>query len=418
MHSRKTILFAWELGGGLGHLMQMLPLAQDLARAGHRVFVAMRNIGGAASLYCEAGVHFLPAAFKTEGAAPFPRTLSFAHLLGNMGWSSDTGLFGLACAWRNLIKLVRADLTVFDHSPTALLASRGLPLRRALIGTGFFCPPDLQPLPALRSGGDQRQLLADERRVLGHANRVLRQWDVAPLERLGQLFAEVDENFLITFPELDHYGQRPDTRYWGAVNACGGIAPRWPEGSGRRIYAYLKRSADVAEILAELAQRGQPTLVYGPGMEPALRQRFESPRMRFETRPLDMSAVSRECDLAVLNANHGTLCGLLLEGKPVLMLPLHLEQRVLAERVSALGAGPWLTPRRGRGAELRRVLDEMLCDGRYAKGAGAFAARHGGFDARRQRREMLRRALGLLEWGGAVEASPPAEAAVRGAGVN
>ena len=33
----RSILFAWELGAGLGHLMQMLPLATDLAKAGHRI---------------------------------------------------------------------------------------------------------------------------------------------------------------------------------------------------------------------------------------------------------------------------------------------------------------------------------------------------------------------------------------------
>jgi hypothetical protein len=40
---RRTILFCWELGGGLGHLMQMLPLADDLVKSGHRVFVALRD---------------------------------------------------------------------------------------------------------------------------------------------------------------------------------------------------------------------------------------------------------------------------------------------------------------------------------------------------------------------------------------
>jgi UDP:flavonoid glycosyltransferase YjiC (YdhE family) len=202
---QKTILFAWELGGGLGHMMPMLPLAEDLAQAGHCVYVAMRNLGGAAAIYGKAGVRFLPAAL-------------------------------------------------------------------------------------------------------------------------------------------------PRVRYWGHVSGSGGIAPQWPQGSGKRIYAYLKRSAAIEEILEELARRQQPTLVYAMGIEPAVRQRFESTSMRFETRPLDMSAVARECDLAVLNANHGTLCDLLLAGKPLLMLPLHLEQRVLAERVSGLGVGPWMTPRRGRGA--------------------------------------------------------------------
>ena len=128
-----------------------------------------------------------------------------------------------------------------------------------------------------------------------------------------------------------------------------------------------------------------------------------------------MNAVARECDVAVLNANHGTLCDVLLAGKPALMLPLHLEQRVLAERVSALGVGPWMTPRRGRGEQLGRLLDEVLSDGRYAAAAGRFAARHRDFDAGQQRGEMLRRVLELLE--AEAEASAVDERVTYGAGV-
>jgi hypothetical protein len=83
---QKTALFAWELGAGLGHLMQTLPLAEDLVRAGHLVYVAMRNLGGAASVYGRAGVRFLPAAFKVEGRPLFARVCSYAHLLANVGW--------------------------------------------------------------------------------------------------------------------------------------------------------------------------------------------------------------------------------------------------------------------------------------------------------------------------------------------
>ena len=44
-----TVMFDWEQGGGLGHLMQMLPLAEGLARRGHRVFMAVRELVGASA---------------------------------------------------------------------------------------------------------------------------------------------------------------------------------------------------------------------------------------------------------------------------------------------------------------------------------------------------------------------------------
>ena len=82
-----TVLFAWESGGGLGHVMQMLPLARGLLGRGHRVRVALRHLSTAtAALFGDAGVRFHQAPFKSAGPRPFRRTLSFAHVLANTGW--------------------------------------------------------------------------------------------------------------------------------------------------------------------------------------------------------------------------------------------------------------------------------------------------------------------------------------------
>jgi hypothetical protein len=35
------VLLSWELGGGAGHLINLLPLAKGLAARGHKVFAAM-----------------------------------------------------------------------------------------------------------------------------------------------------------------------------------------------------------------------------------------------------------------------------------------------------------------------------------------------------------------------------------------
>lgn len=112
--------------------------------------MSLRNLAGAASVFGRAGVSFLPAPFKSSGRAYFRPTLNFAHILANVGWGDFAELFGLACAWRNVIRLVRPDLMVCDHSPTALLASRGLGVRRVVIGSGFLCPPDECPFRPYR----------------------------------------------------------------------------------------------------------------------------------------------------------------------------------------------------------------------------------------------------------------------------
>ena len=124
----------------------------------------------------------------------------------------------MAGAWRNLFLSVRPDLIVFDHSPTALLAACGLAAKKAMIGTGFFCPLDGYPLPDLRPWlheGKER-LRDDENHVLANANQVLAAWGQPPLKRISRLFHEVDEQFLVTLPELDHYQGRKGTLTPGA----------------------------------------------------------------------------------------------------------------------------------------------------------------------------------------------------------
>jgi UDP:flavonoid glycosyltransferase YjiC (YdhE family) len=62
-------------------------------------------------------------------------------------------------------------------------------------------------------------------------------------------------------------------------------------------------------------------------------------RVDFEDRPLDLGAAARECDFAILNAGHGATAPMLLAGKPVLELPLQLEQSLTASAVADMGAG-------------------------------------------------------------------------------
>lgn len=304
----KTVLFCWELGAGLGHMMQMLPLAEDLAKAGCRVYVAFRQLERAADIFGRAGVSFLQApAWQSGGSYRFPRPVTYAALLSNVGFGSDGELFARACAWRNLMRMVNPDLIIFDHSPTALLASRGLPARRALIGSGFCCPPDnvgwapptatdtniwglLRADTAAKIAPDR--LRAPEEELLARMNRVLDKWKQPPLDRLGQLYSDVDENFLTTFPELDHFPNRNEMNsvgYWGPILNRSGDAPNWSTGSGKRVFAYLKRFKGQEDLLAHLQNRGCPTIVYLDTPDKAL-AKYECQTLHFAKRRLSRNA--------------------------------------------------------------------------------------------------------------------------------
>jgi len=392
-----TILFAWELGGGLGHLTRLAPLAKNACKRGHRVFAALRDLSQAKKVFGGIRIRYLQAPLRIQAAGDRidpPRT--FSHILHNIGFGRAEELEAMAEAWRNLYDFVKPDLIVFDHSPTALLAARGCRASRAVIGTGFEWPPDVYPLPNLRPwlGDAEEALRQDEEKVLSNANRVLDIWGKAPLERLSQLYHQVELGFLTTFRELDHYPDRRGAEYWVPWADLGGKTPVWPARRGKRIYAYLKPFPALPALLTTLNKLRCPTIVYVDGIDTKLQQCFRSATLHFENEPLDLRQVGTTCDLAILNGNHGTTVSMLLAGKPMLHVPIYLEQALTGEAVMRIGAGlatPSTKPDR-----IEAALIALLYSQKYSESARCFSANYSGFRAERQIEKVAQRVEDIL----------------------
>ena len=398
-----SILFAWELGGGLGHVMQLRPLAEGLIRRGHRVVLALRDLSRAQRVFGREGVEFLQAPVKTYAEQnPFALPMTFAHTLHNMGFSSAQELWTMTQAWSGLYDYVRPRMIIFDHAPTALLAARGLAVKRVVIGSGFCIPVDESPLPNLRRWikVDAWKLRVDEQGVLDRMNQVLAERKQPALERITQLYSQVDETLLLTYRELDHYPNRQEqagqvrsgedgpvpVKYWGAWTKSEGKRPQWPGGSGPKIYAYLKDFPALPELLGALKELGNPAIVLVDGIAREVVERFRCEHIAFSREAMDMGAVASECDLAILNAGHGTTAAMLLAGKPILQIPIYLEQAMLAEAVRRMGAGLCASNRNG--AQIVERLREMLGTERYRARAAEFAARYARLDAAEAKKEM------------------------------
>jgi UDP:flavonoid glycosyltransferase YjiC (YdhE family) len=279
--------------------------------------------------------------------------------------------------WNSLFDEVRPSLLVADHSPRALLAVRGRPIRRVNVGTGFFCPPPGFPLPVWAPGntpGEYSAIVRDEEIILQNVNGLLMSRYRRPLESLSDLFNDLDGVFLTTYPELDHFGPRPRIRYWGHWSLDEGEAPQWPQGDGPKVFAYLKPFPALPMLLRELAKRGGATIVVAPELGDETRREFASPNIQFERRPVDIRRVAHECDIAILNGNHGTTASMLRAGKACLLIPMFTEQAILANRVAALGAGcaaSGVVP-----DEIVSGFDRMCTAGAFWDGADCFRSRH------------------------------------------
>jgi UDP:flavonoid glycosyltransferase YjiC (YdhE family) len=302
-------------------------------------------------------------------------------------------LASLVAAWRHLFELVDPDLIVFDHSPIGLLAARVHRAKRVLLGTGFCAPPAVCPLPQLRPWvrADLAQLAKDEEEVRCIVDEALRRNRTPALPRLGDIYGDVDLNLLTTYEELDHFGPRRDARYWGVQLSCPATPPQWPRAAGKKIFAYLKSSPGLPELLDKLNKLGQPSIVFGSWVDEKAKRRFASSTLRLEHRPLDIRLVAEQCDLAILNATHGTTAELLLRGVPLLQLPIFIEQSLTARNTVGIGAALAANRRDARAVAAR--LDQLLASERYRKAAGRFAAKYADADPETAREEMI----GLVE---------------------
>lgn len=376
-------VLAWELGGGYGHLSALVPLARDLRSRGHQVTCILRDVSRSAPLFGPLGVPVLQAPLwlpKFQGAQ---RPVNYAEMLYHFGYLDRQGLLSMVKAWLELYRLTQPVLVLLDHAPTALLAARVAGVPAALYGTGFASPPRTSPMPSMRPWMETAadRLLAAEERVLRIINAVIGRLGGRVLETLADLF-DVSEDFLCTFPELDHYGPRPASRYWGpCVAPVGGEPPGWPPEEAPRLLAYLKPSYPQFEAVLTCLREGPgTTLIHAPGVPREIVQRYSLARTLFSREPFDMAEGLRQADLLVCHAGHGACALALLAGRPLMLLPTHVEQYLLARRLVDLGVAVAVKPDE-KTRQPGPALDEILSDPRFRSRADDFAARHSDFDA-------------------------------------
>ncbi len=391
MSERSNVLLVWELGGALGHVARLAPIARHLRETGREVRMALALPPRAGRV--PEGVDLLPVPVMPPTREPLTQPVSMADVLYNAGVCERDRLAGQVRTWRGLFSLAAPDAVVLDYSPTALLALQGMDIPVVQVGTGFACPPAVSPLPDLRDWQDHYpdRIRATEARVLAALNAQLESQRQPGLACVGELFGRVRANVLATFPELDHYPDHERGEYWGTWSGDGGTPPAWPDGDGPRVFAYLKPFRGLHRVLDELAARGLPSVVHvGGGFDG---RRWQQTPVRVSAEPLDMAAVARDCDIAITNAGHGTTAAMLLAGVPLLQMPIQVEQYHNARATERIGAGIHVTL--GDRESFSTALDRLLNEPAYRAAAAAFARRHADHDPDEAVRRLVDRIVSL-----------------------
>jgi UDP:flavonoid glycosyltransferase YjiC (YdhE family) len=372
------ILLTWELGAGSGHLSTLAGLASALRARGHEVILALKDLSRAERFFPGETYTVMQAPVWTPQVQGLSAPFNYSEILGYHGYLDRDGLTALLRAWRHLMDYARPDLIIGEHSPTALLASRGLKVKRARIGSGFMCPPPAQPMPFMHWWRNEipTRLVQSEKVLLENINAALAAIGQSSMKAIADLF-DLDETFITSWPEVDHYPARGSSaRYWGTIEKSDrGAEPTWPANGREKVFAYFAywNDAVLKQALPLLRNAPYSTLLHAPGLPPATVATIEGPNLIYSPQMVRMASVLKDAVAIVCHAGYGTVTTALLAGKPVLLMPIQFEQYMFAKRIEQLGAGLILEPsQKDPAGLLRRLIEEP----RYTLAAKAFANRY------------------------------------------
>lgn len=396
----------------MGHIDRMLTTARALRARGHEVRFVLRDLSRAYGRVASEGFAIGQAPIWLPRLAHPPRLGNYAVVLAAAGWMDPGGLAGLVCGWQEIFDLVRPDVLICDHAPTALLASRGSGMQVWAIGNSFEIPPPGLHFPSMQPGdaadaAETARCAQYDATLLAPANQALALLGRPPLARLTDLFGHA-RVAIASLPELGHYQDRlyPDGTEWAGPCYVGdaGVAASWPLGDEAqhgtqdgpqdgpqdklRAFVYLSPGhAGFRPVIEALRSLGTVALVHAKGLAPEAAARLAgNSAIRFEPAPVQVDTAVAQADIVISHASLGTATAALLAGKPQLVLPSHAEQGMVAQRIQQAGIGLAL-PVRADGAlpagalpppplQPLPLLRRLLSEPGFKTAALALAQRH------------------------------------------
>ncbi|MDF1628923.1 MAG: hypothetical protein P1U78_03915 [Alcanivoracaceae bacterium] len=371
------ILFTWEMGEGLGHLMPMRPVLERLVENGHQLLVAATDLRSARAALGHVATTIVQAPMVADRRYSLGRPAEgAADLLAMNGFLDLDSLQGRHHAWRQLAALLKPDVLIADHSPGALLMARALSIPAIHTGTGFSLPPERRPV--LFPGFEAAPNIVREDVLLPHFNALIEQDGGTPLCMLADLYNRVEKKFLLTFEEIDHLGPRTGLRYLGANVPSDGEEPEWPAAGKQKVFAYLKPFPAIDQFLQTVNDMDLSLLMFPDRVDPAILRRHQSSNIRFVSQRQNMRALMEQSALLAFNGNHGTAAAALLAGVPMLGLPLHQEHEGCCRRIIASNLGTALF--RNQPKKIRPMLESLINNPEQKRTSMEVSQRYQGFD--------------------------------------
>lgn len=366
----KTILLAWELGEGLGHLPALKAIAAAAKREGATPVFALREPASSRVALAEVGAQILQAPFWPTPSAPPAASGSYADILMANGFGAAANLRTLVGQWSQVIDGVKPDLIVCEHAPGAAVAAFGrVPV--AFVGNGFVVPPaDDAAFPSYEAGrGDavrQRPALAAMQETLSELGRAVPQTICEPFRGAFR--------GIYTFPALDSYRSVRREAVLGPIEP---VPPLSPLPAKRRLFAYAAADAAmINEITQALMDVGPGASAYFRGSLGVRGAVIKSRGVTvFDSAPA-LASVLPEASVVFSHGGSGFTNAAFAAGRPHIVYPRHFEAQATGRALEELGAGVVLNPfdaKRFRELVARANDDRAMREAAQKAGAAAQA---------------------------------------------
>lgn len=385
----KTVLIIWEHGGNLGHLSRLLPIAIALRDAQWKVIFAVVDEVSAQRFLAPGGFSWIKLpriALKAEAEISGP--LNHAEILLRVGFERVDQARSVLDHWYALFEDVSPTAVLVDASPLALYAAHSAGIPAVVIGHGFEIPPEQTQRPCFMPWEENAAVRAAEfelrleRSLEQLAKTTPARYRKNAPKSMNDLFSS-EGIALCTWPEFDHFDRPAGFRdvsdvYTGPIwsELPGGDVLSWPVGDGPKVLCYLNLRDKRYDLTWQaLKLQGANVLVISPSGVPKACEAARGWGINVVERPVQLDPLIRDSAAIVGNGGMGLTSMALQAGKRVLLLPEHMEQAILAYRLSKQGLALATIRNKIKTVVLEKV-DQLLNGEISAERIMNFSSRH------------------------------------------
>ena len=329
----KTVLLAWELGEGYGHLTTLKPFVDKLIEQNIKTVLVVRDVVKAEEVFSKKNVTILQAPFFPESLSLKTNSIvsNYSDILALFGFDDVDSLFAMTSAWENIFQIVDPDYIIADHSPTASLAAMGR-IPTAIVGNGFTVPPvHLNEFPSLRP---DLQPIIPQLKILRNIREVQKKRNRYVPDVITEI-VKGDDRLIFTYPDLDPYNHIRNELVHGPV----GIMPK-PSliTFDTNMFVYCSANySGIEELCLGLINIKIPVSVYVRGRAKVLTSFLKTKGIKIYNKPPDLTQVLPKTSVVLSHAGSGMSHAALAAGRPQILLPRHLESSLSARALKNLG---------------------------------------------------------------------------------